>query len=60
MVLYPECQAKAHEELDAVVGSGRLPEFYDRDSLPYLECLLQEVLRYVNHSTEDQYDNPKS
>lgn len=48
MVLYPECQAKAQEELDAVIGSDRLPEFRDRESLPYLECLVQETLRYVH------------
>ncbi|KAG5652974.1 hypothetical protein H0H81_002872 [Sphagnurus paluster] len=38
--------AKAQAELDAVVGSQRLPEFDDRDSLPYLECLLHETLRW--------------
>ncbi|KAG5339437.1 hypothetical protein C0989_004224 [Termitomyces sp. Mn162] len=45
MVLYPGCQAKAQEEIDAVVGSDRLPDFHDRKSLPYLECLVQETLR---------------
>ena len=48
MVLYPECQAKAQEEIDAVIGSDRLPEFQDRESLPYLECLVQETLRYAH------------
>ncbi|KAF8056983.1 cytochrome P450 [Lyophyllum atratum] len=48
MVLYPECQAKAQEELDTILGPGRLPEFSDRDSLPYLERLLHETLRW-NH-----------
>lgn len=47
MVMYPECQARAQKEIDAVIGSGRLPEFDDRSSLPYVECLLQETLRYV-------------
>ncbi|KAG5652975.1 hypothetical protein H0H81_002873 [Sphagnurus paluster] len=46
MILHPECQARAQAELDAVVGSQRLPEFDDRDSLPYLECLLHETLRW--------------
>ncbi|KAG6887305.1 hypothetical protein C0995_016286 [Termitomyces sp. Mi166 len=45
MVLYPECQAKAQEEIEAVVGPNRLPEFHDRENLPYLECLVQETLR---------------
>ncbi|GLB38280.1 putative cytochrome p450 [Lyophyllum shimeji] len=48
MVLYPQCQLKAQEELDAVIGRGRLPEFSDRASLPYLESLLHETLRW-NH-----------
>ncbi|KAF8073649.1 cytochrome P450 [Lyophyllum atratum] len=43
-----ECQVRAQEELDAVVGTHRLPEFNDRASLPYLEGLLQETLRW-NH-----------
>ncbi|KAF8073623.1 cytochrome P450 [Lyophyllum atratum] len=49
MVLYPECQTKAQEEIDAVVGRDRLPEFHDREQLPYVECLLQETLRW-NHA----------
>lgn len=47
MVLHPHCQAKAQEEIDMIVGSDRLPEFNDRSSLPYLECLLQETLRFA-------------
>ncbi|GLB38581.1 LOW QUALITY PROTEIN: putative cytochrome p450 [Lyophyllum shimeji] len=47
MVLYPECQKKAQQEIDAVIGPDRLPDFNDR--LPYLEYLLQETLRW-NHS----------
>jgi hypothetical protein len=47
MVLHPECQVKAQEEINAVIGSERLPEFSDRNSLPYLECVLQETLRYT-------------
>jgi len=49
MVLYPECQIKAQEEIDAVIGRDRLPEFHDREHLPYVECLLQETLRW-NHA----------
>ncbi|GLB38279.1 putative cytochrome p450 [Lyophyllum shimeji] len=48
MVLHPECQLRAQAELDRVVGTNRLPEFDDRPSLPYLECLLQETFRW-NH-----------
>lgn len=45
MILHPECQRRAQEEIDAVIGSERLPEFTDRKSLPYVECVLQETLR---------------
>lgn len=40
MVLYPEVQEKAQQEMDAVKGD-RLPSIDDRDSLPYLDCLMQ-------------------
>ncbi|KAH9174717.1 cytochrome P450 [Lactarius sanguifluus] len=46
MVLYPEAQQKAQEEIDAVVGTGRLPDFDDEASLPYLSALCQEVMRW--------------
>ncbi|KAG6819996.1 hypothetical protein H0H93_006699, partial [Arthromyces matolae] len=38
MVLHPDCQRKAQEEIDRVIGPARLPELSDRDSLPYMEC----------------------
>jgi len=47
MLLHPDCQRRAQEEIDAVVGSDRLPDFNDRDSLPYLECILNETYRLV-------------
>ncbi|KAF9461754.1 cytochrome P450 [Collybia nuda] len=48
MVLHPECQAKAQQEIDTIVGSKRLPDFEDRESLPYVECLIHETLRWTN------------
>ncbi len=45
MLLNPEIQRKAQAEIDAVVGSDRLPTFADRKDLPYLENVLQETLR---------------
>ncbi|KAG5634941.1 hypothetical protein H0H81_000261 [Sphagnurus paluster] len=45
MVLYPQFQLRAQEELDRVLSAGRLPDFGDRASLPYLECIVQETLR---------------
>ncbi|KAJ7154341.1 cytochrome P450 [Mycena crocata] len=46
MVLHPECQVKAQQEISFVVGDSRLPDFKDRENLPFVECLLQEVLRW--------------
>ncbi|GLB41889.1 putative cytochrome p450 [Lyophyllum shimeji] len=46
MVLYPQCQIQAQKEIDAVIGSDRLPEPHDRENLPFLERLLQETLRW--------------
>ncbi|GBE82456.1 Multifunctional cytochrome P450 monooxygenase af510 [Sparassis crispa] len=46
MVLHPEVYKKVQEEMDRVVGHSRLPDFDDRDSLPYLECVLKEVYRW--------------
>jgi len=46
MTLYPRVMKKAQAELDAVVGTKRLPTFADRPSLPYMEALLTELLRW--------------
>lgn len=46
MVLHPEVQKKAREEIDRVVGRGRLPDYTDRDSLPYISAVTKEVLRW--------------
>ncbi|PIL25358.1 cytochrome P450 [Ganoderma sinense ZZ0214-1] len=46
MALYPEVQKKAQQELDAVVGTERLPDFSDRPSLPYITAIVKELLRW--------------
>ncbi|KAF8212691.1 cytochrome P450 [Mycena galopus ATCC 62051] len=50
MVLHPECQAKAQKEIDSVVGKQRLPEFGDRDDLPFVEGILQETFRLTGNT----------
>lgn len=45
MVLHPEVFRKAQEEIDRVIGTDRLADFDDQDSLPYFRCVLTEVLR---------------
>ncbi|KAF8654799.1 hypothetical protein AX16_003368 [Volvariella volvacea WC 439] len=48
MVQNPEMLKKGQEEVDAVIGNNRLPDFSDKDpeSLPYVQALLQETLRW--------------
>ncbi|KAG7446976.1 cytochrome P450 [Guyanagaster necrorhizus] len=46
MILYPYVQKKAQAEIDAVVGSDRLPGFMDRENLPYINAIVSEVLRW--------------
>lgn len=46
MVLFPEVQKRAQEELDRVVGSERLPQWEDEANLPYVRSVIKEVLRW--------------
>jgi len=46
MVLYPDVQRRAQAEIDSVIGGDRLPTFEDRASLPYIESILRETLRW--------------
>ncbi|KAL7751197.1 hypothetical protein RI367_003403 [Sorochytrium milnesiophthora] len=45
---YPEIQAKAHAELDRVVGRERLPTMADEASLPYIRAIIKEIERVHN------------
>ncbi|KAH9487035.1 Cytochrome P450 monooxygenase [Psilocybe cubensis] len=47
MVHHPEIQRRAQEEIDSVIGDSRLPDFNDRESLPYVEAILLETLRWA-------------
>ncbi|KAF8215396.1 cytochrome P450 [Mycena galopus ATCC 62051] len=44
LILYPECQNQAQEEVDRVVGSDRLPTFKDYPHLPYVTAFVKETL----------------
>ncbi|KAJ7622517.1 cytochrome P450 [Roridomyces roridus] len=46
MSLYPAVQERAYAELLSVVGSTRLPNFKDREDLPYIAALIQELQRW--------------
>ncbi|KJZ75807.1 hypothetical protein HIM_04964 [Hirsutella minnesotensis 3608] len=46
MVNFPEVQRKAQEELDRVIGPGKLPRLADRGKLAYIEAVLKEAHRW--------------
>ncbi|CAG8948994.1 hypothetical protein HYFRA_00002122 [Hymenoscyphus fraxineus] len=46
MILNPDAQRKAQQEIDAVVGTDRLPTFADRAKLPAVERIVLETFRY--------------
>ncbi|EKM77725.1 hypothetical protein AGABI1DRAFT_61296 [Agaricus bisporus var. burnettii JB137-S8] len=59
MVLYPEVQRKAQAKVDRVLD-GRLPELADCSSLPYVNAMVKETLRWqpvspmsIPHATTD-------
>lgn len=47
MSLFPEVQLKAQEEIDRIVGTGKLPQFDDREKLPYVNALVKESFRWL-------------
>ncbi|KAF7306992.1 Cytochrome P450 [Mycena indigotica] len=44
MSLYPDIQAKAQADLDAVLAQRRLPNFNDRSQLPFIDYICYELL----------------
>ncbi|QRW09775.1 cytochrome P450 family protein [Ceratobasidium sp. AG-Ba] len=46
MVTHPNAQRKAHEELDRIIGSARMPLLEDLSQLPYIQAIIREVHRW--------------
>ncbi|EIW83716.1 cytochrome P450 [Coniophora puteana RWD-64-598 SS2] len=46
MILYPDVQMRAQADIDAWLGSTRLPTLEDRDHLPYIEAIFREAKRW--------------
>jgi cytochrome P450 len=44
MTVNPGIQDKAQREIDSIIGD-RLPDFSDRQNMPYIEAIYREVLR---------------
>ncbi|KAI5116720.1 hypothetical protein M0805_000829 [Coniferiporia weirii] len=60
MVLHPDVQRRAHEELDRIIGKDNLPTIEDEPNLPYINAICSETLRWqtggplgVAHSSEE-------
>ncbi|EHK46020.1 hypothetical protein TRIATDRAFT_152285 [Trichoderma atroviride IMI 206040] len=50
MLLFPEVQKKAQEEIDNVIGANpsRLPRFGDEVRLPYVSAVAKELMRWYS------------
>lgn len=45
LAMHSDIQKRVQDEIDQVVGLGRLPDFDDREQLVYLKAVLKEVAR---------------
>lgn len=46
MLHFPNVRKKAQDELDTVIGTERMPEYKDREFLPYVRAVINETLRW--------------
>jgi hypothetical protein len=46
MLMNPDAQDKAQEEIGRVIGTDRLPTFDDEPKLPFVSALSKEVFRW--------------
>lgn len=46
MIKYPEVQKKAQQDIDAVVGEDRSPLWSDFSTLPYINMIVKETMRW--------------
>lgn len=45
MIHHPGVAKRAQEEIDRVLGKNQLPTIMDRADLPYVDCIIKEVMR---------------
>jgi len=60
MLLRPEVQERAQKEIEAVVGSERLPDFDDRNKLPFVSAIAKEVLRWHPPTPQGKFSSLSS
>ncbi|XP_041646823.1 cytochrome P450 2J4-like [Cheilinus undulatus] len=71
MIYYPQIQERVQAEIDAVIGSSRVPSLNDRENMPYTNAVIHEIQRMGNilplnvprmatrDTTLDKYTIPK-
>ncbi|CEN62725.1 hypothetical protein ASPCAL09357 [Aspergillus calidoustus] len=47
IMVFPDVQKMAQDEIDKVVGTDRLPDIEDMESLPYIRACVKESLRWM-------------
>ena len=60
MVLHPQIQKRAQDELDDIVGPGQTPSFEDLPKLVYLDAVMREVFRWHREAPlgeDSQFNN---
>ena len=48
MIRYPDVQQKCQEEVDRIIGEGRIAALSDRVDMPYVDATIHELLRQAN------------
>ena len=46
LLLHPEVQKRAQDEIDSITRRERFPTFEDRPRLPFVDAICKEVLRW--------------
>ncbi|XP_041646825.1 cytochrome P450 2J4-like [Cheilinus undulatus] len=71
MIYYPQIQERVKAEIDAVIGSSRVPSINDRENMPYTNAVIHEIQRMADiiplnvfrmtskDTTLDKYSIPK-
>ena len=47
MLMFPEAQKAAQEEIDRVIGSNRMPEMEDMSNCQYIRSCVKETIRWM-------------
>jgi cytochrome P450 family 2 subfamily J len=48
LAIHPAIQMKCHEEIDATIGREKQPTMKDKEQMPYIQAVLDEIQRYAS------------